>query len=314
MVSIFDTAIANYNSGNQIIMDAINSHIDKMFPNQHIIRLPVEDISKNARKYCNLSAFSFVGGTNILNGNINNYRQWDLTLHNILILKKCILIGCGWFQYENKSISKYTKWAYKRILHPNFIHSVRDEYTKNKLEKIGIKAINTGCPTLWDLNPALPGINGRMKSKNCVIALTDYNQNPERDLKLFEIINNNYTNVFLFPQGTGDINYIQNLGISDKIKVLRPRLTEFNQILSEGTDYIGTRLHAGIRAIQLEQRSTIIGIDNRALEMGRDFNLPVLHEESLDSLSSIVNNSFNITLNIPKNNISDWKKQFIYEL
>lgn len=310
MISVFDTAIANYNSGNQIIMDSVNMEIDDLFPNESIIKLPVEDISTNSRKYNAKSRFSIVGGTNLLNGDIRKYRQWDLNLHNIFRLKKCILMGCGWFQYEDKKPTRYTRWALNKILSKDFIHSVRDEYSKSKLDEIGIKSVNTGCVTLWRINPALPEINNKNKTQNCVLVFTDYNQNKKRDFTLFEIAKANYSNIYFFPQGTGDIAYLKRLGISESLKILRPRLYEYNKILSEGTDYIGTRLHAGIRALQLNQRSFIIGIDNRALEMAKDFNLPVINQREIQKLDNLIGQPYDVTLNLPLNEINNWKSQF----
>ena len=50
---------------------------------------------------------------------------------------------------------------------------------------------------------------------------------------------------------------------------MSPTLEAFDNLLESeiDLDYIGTRLHAGIRAIQKKRRSIIIGVDNRALEM-----------------------------------------------
>lgn len=310
MISVFDTSIAAYNSGNQIIMDSILQEIDDLFAEDTIIRLPIEDIGTNARKYNTKSRLTFIGGTNILNGNIRKYRQWDLNLHNIFILKRCLLMGCGWFQYEHEKPTKYTRWALTKILTDNYIHSVRDNYTKLKLEEIGIQSINTGCVTLWRLDPNLPDIKGKDKSKNCVLVFTDYNQDKMRDLKLFEIVKSNYTKVYFYPQGSGDINYVKKLGIYDSLEILRPRLYEFNNILNQGTDYIGTRLHAGIRALQLKQRSLIVGIDNRALEMAKDFNLPVINQNEIQKLDNLIGTHYNVTLNLPLTEINNWKSQF----
>ena len=151
VISIFDTSIAAYNTGNQIIMDAVNLEIRDIFKEHFLVQLPVEDIKTNVRRYNSLSYISFLGGTNILNSDIRNYRQWDLSFHNILVLKNIVLMGCGWFQYENIKITCYTKWAFNRVLSHQYVHSVRDTYTKEKLSSIDISSINTGCPTLWRL-------------------------------------------------------------------------------------------------------------------------------------------------------------------
>lgn len=310
MISVFDTSIAAYNLGNQIIMDAVINQLDSLYANEPIIRLPVEDISTNARRYNNNSLYTFVGGTNILNGDIRHYRQWDLNFHNALMLKNCVLMGCGWFQYEQEKPTKYTQWILSRILSKDIFHSVRDEYTKLKLDSIGIKSINTGCPTLWNLDPNLSKINGKHKSESCIIAFTDYNQDKDRDLKLFEIVKSNYSNIYLFVQGTGDLQYIRTLGLEKEVKPIKPRLKDYDAFLNAGFDFIGTRLHAGIRALQKGQRSIIIGIDNRALEMSKDFWLPVVKANQLYELDEMINNEYNIHLNLPLEDIARWKSQF----
>lgn len=70
VISVFDTSIAAYNIGNHIIMDAVKSEVMELFPDSFVLSLPVEDIKTNARRYNAISEISFVGGTNILNGDI----------------------------------------------------------------------------------------------------------------------------------------------------------------------------------------------------------------------------------------------------
>jgi polysaccharide pyruvyl transferase WcaK-like protein len=86
-----------------------------------------------------------------------------------------------------------------------------------------------------------------------------------------------------------------------------------NQILKSdfNIDYIGTRLHAGICAIQNFRRSIIIGIDNRAIEMGNDFNLNVIEPENVNILDEIIKSDLITDISIPKDNIDIWKKQFM---
>ena len=290
VISVFDTSIASYNIGNQIIMDAVREELTELFPESFIIPLPIEDIKANVRRYNDMSGITFVGGTNVLNTNIRKYRQWDLSLHNIIRLSNIVLIGCGWWQYETQPITKYTQWAFNRIFSKNYIHSVRDEYTRCKLASIGIDSINTSCPTLWRITDKVVNQIPKEKKKAVLITLTDYNQNKERDTKLLDICLRNYETVYLFPQGTGDISYITELGYLNRLQIISPRLSKYNEMLETGNvDYIGTRLHAGIRALQKSTRSFIIAIDNRAKEMSRDFGLPVLDEKELDKLETLIN-------------------------
>ena len=312
-ISVFDTNIMAYNIGNEIIMDSVVGQLNEIFSNDFIIRLPIEDIGRTARKYNALSSYTFVGGTNALNGNLRKYRQWDLHLHNILILTDIVLMGCGWFQYEAFAPTKYTRWALSKILHKGIVHSVRDSYTLKKCQELqltGCRFINTGCPTLWRLTPEhISGIP-HGKSDSVVFTLTDYNRDSDRDRRLIEQIISNYTSVYFFPQGTGDISYLANLGFSTGINIIAPRLRAFDALLDNGADYIGTRLHAGIRALQRQARSFIIGIDNRAIEMHNDFNIPVMPAKDIQQVDIWLNSDYSLDLAIPWEHINQWKKQF----
>lgn len=311
--SVFDTSVLSYNIGNEIIMDAVMYYLHYLFPNDFIIKIPIEDIGKRTRMYNQISRYSFVGGTNALNGNIRKYRQWDLSLHNLLLLKNVILMGCGWVRYENRLPSKYTKWGLDRILSKNIMHSVRDDYTLKKCLELnlkGVKFINTGCPTLWSLTPDHLKKIPNKKSDSAVFTITDYNPNPQRDYSLLSQLQKCYSKIYFFPQGVNDIAYLSGIQPLDGIEIIKPRLTEFDKVIKNGADYIGTRLHAGIRALQLGRRSIIIGIDNRALEMGKNFSLPVINQVNIDTLSELINDNYSLKINLPWENINMWLTQF----
>lgn len=312
-ISVLDSSIAAYNIGNRIIMDAVNEHLTEMFPHDFVIPLPMEDIKRNARRYSELSKITFVGGTNLLNRDIRRYRQWDLDLHNILALKRLVLFGVGWWKYEEQPVTRYTQWALKRILSNKYIHSVRDSYTQKRLSEIGIQSINTGCPTLWSITPShVDMLRAKQKSKNVIITITDYDKQPARDKKLIDMCGKCYDNVYLFIQGTGDCDYLRLIPSAANLKFISPQIPKYNELLELGQcDYIGTRLHAGIRALQKGVRSYIIAIDNRSKEMGRDFGLPILEECDLDRLDSIINARYELELRIPYDDINRWKSQFM---
>ena len=67
----------------------------------------------------------------------------------------------------------------KILLSKTYLHSVRDEYTKDMLERIGIKnVINTGCPTMWSLTEEHCKQIPIKKSNSVVFTITDYNKKP----------------------------------------------------------------------------------------------------------------------------------------
>ena len=112
-------------------------------------------------------------------------------------------------------------------------------------------------------------------------------------------------------QGTGDYEYVQSLKCGNNIVFLSPRLDAYNEILDKGNiEYLGTRLHAGIRALQKGIRSFIIAIDNRSREMHKDFGIPIIDTEQINDLADIINKPYHIDLNIPYEDIERWKSQF----
>ncbi|WP_139903731.1 polysaccharide pyruvyl transferase family protein [Clostridium thermarum] len=310
VISIIDTSVCEYNLGNQIIMESVYRELNELFHEDFFYNIPYQIIKGKSLKVLKSSNFKFFGGTNSLSSFMNKYKQWDVNLYNYRYVSGLILIGLGWWQYQEDP-NLYTKFLLKKTLSSEFYHSVRDSYTEKKLSNLGIKVINTGCPTLWAIDDnTLKKIN-KIKSKNLVLTLTDYNKKPLLDKQLVECCIKNYDTVYLWPQGVGDYSYIKDLGFEGKLSVLAPKLHDFDKILEDGDiDYIGTRLHAGIRAIQKSRKAIIIGIDNRAKEMGQDFGLPIISRDDVRELEKRIHSDYLLNLKIPFENITKWKKQF----
>ncbi len=312
IISVFDTSIGSYNLGNDIIMDSVYTELNQLFPNSQYYKLAPMDIGTYTRGCIAKSDLVFFGGTNSLNANMLNYKQWVLKLRNTFGVRNVILIGLGWWQYESAPISSYTKYLLRKALSKDYLHSVRDNYTQEKLRSIGIKSINTGCPTLWRITDnTIKGISA--ERQQCVVfTLTDYNQNEIRDSLLIKTCLDHYDEVICFPQGIGDINYVERLGYKNNVTFLRPRVADFRRKLdSGGIDYIGTRLHAGILALQYSCHAIIIGIDNRAMEMRKDFGLPVIGSDEIGSLNNSIQNRIPVDVKVPLSEIEEWKKQFV---
>ena len=121
-----------------------------------------------------------------------------------------------------------------------------------------------------------------------------------------------YEEVYFWPQGFGDLDYFNSLALSTKqINVLKSGVKSLDNILSQGgVDYVGTRLHAGIRALQHAIRTLIIGVDNRAAEMSKDIGLPVLSRSGISDLQSYMNNDWVIDVKIKTDEIERWREQF----
>ena len=95
------------------------------------------------------------------------------------------------------------------------------------------------------------------------------------------------------------------------IKIISPSLRKYDEVLEKyEIDYIGTRLHGGIRALQKQRRTVIIGVDNRAEEKKKDFNLPVISRNNIEKLDNIINSNIVTDININLENIEKFKNQF----
>jgi polysaccharide pyruvyl transferase WcaK-like protein len=315
-ILLFNPAISSLNLGDEIISYSSKSIIYEIFKSDtfYVEFSTHTPISNNYLNYFKDANFRFILGTNLLQGVMNgSFRQWDITKNNTKYLQPVILLGVGWWQYKN-DINNYTKSLWKSLLSKDFLHSVRDEYTKQKLNSIGIyNVLNTGCPTMWKLTKEHCNKIPITKSNNVIFTLTDYNQDTINDRKLIEKCLNNYKKIYFWPQGYNDINYLHKLDINEGlINVLEPNLKAYDNLLKSSNDieYVGTRLHAGIRALQLNKRSIIIGIDNRSLEKKKDFNLVVLKREEIEKLDQMINENWKTDIRLNEKDIKIWSSQF----
>ena len=312
-LTIFDTAVCTENLGDFIIMDAVRDHIDEMFPDAMVLHTAThEKISRPTYSMVKQSELSFVGGTNLISSNMNRYNQWKINLVDGLFLKNITLMGVGWWQYQ-KDANFYTRQLLKSVLSHDLLHSVRDSYAETMLKKAGFNnVINTSCATMWRLNEAHCLTIPTTKAEKVVATLTDYNKDAKNDLALIELLNRCYDQVFIWPQGSGDMAYIKSLGLEKFATILPPKLEAYNKLLGdeESIDFVGTRLHAGVRAMQKKRRTIILGIDNRAFEKAKDFNITVCPRDDLQKIESLINSNFSTQINLPTENINRWKAQF----
>jgi len=313
-IMIFDTSVVSDNIGDFIIMDSVNKELKKLFTkDMFFYSFTHEKISKATYKLNNISDYSFIGGTNLLSSNMDRYNQWKINVIDSFFIKDIILMGVGWWQYQTKP-NFYTKYLLNKILHKNMIHSVRDSYTESMLKSIGItNVINTGCPTMWELTLEHCRNIPCEKAENVVFTLTDYNKDFLNDQKLINILLRNYKKVYFWPQGSRDLEYLYTLNNFEKITILGGNLSSYDKLLDDfniSLDYIGTRLHAGIRALQKSRRTIILAIDNRATEKSKDFNLKVLPRNQIEKLERLLRSKFITEIYINEENINKWKSQF----
>lgn len=320
VITVYDTATGSLNIGDTIIMEAAMEELEKIFSKEHLVLYPTHyALAKSTLKKSWDNDLGFVCGTNLL----RNYwrwrarkNQWSLGFFDAFKMQPAILFGVGWNVYGDKTEWK-AKIFYQKALRKDILHSVRDSYTESKLKDCGVmNIVNTGCPTLWGLTDKKMSNVPKEKADSVVFTLTDYRKDSNQDRALINTLILNYSEVYFWPQGSEDLIYFQDLlqkdvPNGDRVKLVPSNLRAFNEVLSvNDIDYVGTRLHAGVRALQLTKRSIIIGVDNRAIEMKEDVNLPVVNRASIAELSELINGSWKPSLNIPWNEIEKWKAQF----
>lgn len=311
----FDPSKDTDNLGDEIIMHYCNSVINELFEDHEYIDIPTHrEPSSDDEMMLQQAKYRFVCGTNLLTSHIEEWWNWRLPdgLRRKLKYRNVILLGVGWKNYE-KECSDYSRMIYRCILNPSILHSVRDSYTEKKLKAAGIKnVINTGCPTMWRLTPEFCTSIPHSKAKNVITTVTDYRQDAEHDNQMLDILSQNYETVYLWIQGRSDEEYLQSLRLPTNLQTIPASLDAYEGYLTKGNvDYVGTRLHAGIFALNHHVRSIIIAVDNRATEMARDTNLMVVQRKDIArELEKWIVSSWETKIKIKQDNINLFKEQF----
>ncbi len=316
-----DTSIGSFNKGDEIIMECFSKELEKLFAKDFVYNLPTHvssfhwyQVLRNSlayRTYANCD-LKFVGGSNLLvKDMLTHYPQWNLNLFNYQGFKDCILCGVGAGAGDKTNL--YTKFLYKKMLNHNYFHSVRDERSKVFVESLGLKAINTGCVTMWMLTPEHCSSIPTKKSSNVVFTLTASSIEDEKDQYLIDVLNKNYKSIYFWVQGNKDYEYIKKFKNTDNIKIINPTKDAYEAVLEMGNiDYVGTRLHAGIYAMRHSVRSIIIAIDERARGINEANNMICIDKENITELDGLINSEFYTKIKMPFDRISQWKSQFMY--
>jgi polysaccharide pyruvyl transferase WcaK-like protein len=313
-LSVLDTSVTSYNIGNDIIMDAIWTVLEEMYPDSFCYKLPWEGtFSRTALKCMQSSDLIFFGGANVLTSRMLKYKQMGFRLIDLLKMNRLILFGVGWWQYQTQP-DLYTRVFLNALLEKNILHCVRDGYTLSMLSSIGVSnVLNTSCPTTWTLTKDHCDSISSSKSENVIFTVTDYNQHFDGDQSVLTMLSNHYKKIFFWAQGAGDLSYFKSFTFdSNKVHIIPPKLKDYDSLLqNEDCDYIGTRLHAGIRALQKKKRATILAVDNRAIEISKDIMLNVVPRTDLKSIETFILSPYKTTLTIPLESIGSWKRQFL---
>ena len=309
---ILDTAMGSDNCGDLIIMEACMLQLRDKLDVSAMHHVPTHQFPSDfERMLLSNSRMKILCGTNILSGHMGSYGLWKLG-PDVAPYRNTLLLGVG-FDSAVLDFDDYTKRLFQTILSKEGIHSVRDSFSEKMLRDMGIQnVLNTGCPTMWRLTPEHCATIPTQKAKNVVCTLTDYCRDEENDRAMLDILLVSYQTVYFWLQGRDDLEYIRSLGYENKVMLVQPDLQSFDAVLEQpDLDYVGTRLHAGIRALNKGRRSLIVSIDNRAECIHADTGLPIIHRKDISKkLKQRIMEEVHSKITIPKSNISQWMEQF----
>jgi len=311
IVAILDPSVGTENVGDEIIYDSVRQEVDALFDEPFVIRISSHEFMLwESRKVLKKASHVFLGGSNLLESRMEWNIQWKLSPFDVLKRLNAICLGCGWKHYS-RDPSPYTKLLYSRALSDRYFHSVRDDLTRAQLGKVGLgKVLNTSCVTMWNLSPEHCAGIPRGKAETVITTVTEYHADVENDRFMMAALFANYEKVWLFVQQPEDLKYAQSIAPGEFAGIVFS-LKRYDELLSSECDYVGTRLHGGIRALQKGRRTLIIGIDNRAIEIARDTNLPtIVRTELRDKLVPMIQGPFSNDLKLPVDAIARWRGQF----
>ena len=312
-VTVLDTSAASNNLGDTVIMEAVNAELAPVFPGAAMFAVTShERMGAHSRKLIRQSQWTIAGGTSLLSSRMWFRCSWRVQPIDALAGLNIVCMGVGWYQYQHAP-DPYSRWMLRSLLHPTAIHSVRDSYTLAKFQSLGLKNVmNTACPTMWQLTPDHCARLPRTKGRSVLTTINSYPKlfDREADARMFAILRQHYDFVYCWIQTSSDYEYARSL--DPDLLFVDPSLAALDAILNSDLelDYVGNRLHAGIRALQKGRRSIIVEIDNRAREMGGDFGLPTVGRTEFDRLESMIEQPFEIAVNLPVREIEAWKAQF----
>ncbi len=321
-IVLFDPGIRSLNKGDEVISNSAFRELEKagILKDAFILKAashaPVVTWYQNGNKNPHTkiydgATYKFICGSNLMWKNMMKpLTSLNINPFNCRPYRNSILMGVGVGQAKSKT-NIYTKNLYKKILSKDYIHSARDGAAVEFIESLGYKAIDTGCPTMWGFTPEFCADIPHDKAENVVFTLTDYGKDKQQDQKFIDILNENYKKVSFWIQGISDWDYFRSFAHIDNISVIPPSLEAYSKVLSRpDTEYVGTRLHAGMFAMQHKKRTIILAIDNRVRDMNAAYDLHVVERDNIEELSDLINSSFETDVKLKQQNIDKWLSQF----
>ncbi len=322
-IMLLDPSIGSGNVGDEIIAECVRKELAPILRNCFVFTLPtqvssfhwyqVARQSSAIKRYSNCK-WKFVGGSNLMVKNlVTHYPQWNVNIFNYKPFKGAILVGVG--AGGGNKTNSYTKYLYRRMLSSEYFHSVRDERSKIYVESLGLKAINTGCVTMWSLTPEHCSLIPAKKSGEVVFTLTapsDGMPKDDRDQIIIDVLKANYDKVYYWPQSWMDYDYIHRFSGIEGIEIIEQSREAYDNFLTtHDADYVGTRLPGGVYAMRHKRRAIIIAIDERARGINEGNHLNCVDKENLDALEPMIQSEFKTEIKMDFDAIARWKNQFM---
>ena len=257
-VALLAPWVATRNIGDQVIGDAVVAELRERTV------LPVLELPTHVRPERGLLRLSLkmdriiVGGSNILSSRMQWNGNFPLTPDLLLAYRhKVTLMGVGWDRYSESPGRLSVKYL-RALLDPKAIHSTRDQYTADRLNRMGYEAVNTGCPTTWKLDATK--IRRRPNLSRAIITVSDYAPNVRRDQAWISRVESYFPDLCFQPMSALDNWYLlRGVGCSGD-QIMTARLRSYDAVLAKGDAVVvGTRLHGGIRALQMGGLSHFCG-------------------------------------------------------
>ncbi|MCI8326331.1 MAG: polysaccharide pyruvyl transferase family protein [Lachnospiraceae bacterium] len=321
-IILFDTAIATQNKGDEIIMESVKREMRPIcegnfvhhFPT-HTVAFPVgHQMTSSKAKLCKVANYKFICGTNLFWTNmIHPNPLLNVNLFNCKPLRDSVLLGVGYDEEQCKGrFGAYSKSVWKKVLSKKYVHSVRDDQMVEYLAELGIKGINTGCPTLWKLTPEHCEQIPVKKADKVVFTLSSTGGvYKENDQALIKMLLDNYEEVYFYSQTYGGYVAFKSYEHADKIKVLEPDLEQYKLFLqNNNVDYVGTRLHGGVYAMQQKCRAIILSVDNRAKEFDK-YHINCMDQFDIQGIKEKINSDFATNVTIDYDVVHKWMNQFL---
>ncbi len=309
-ITLLDTATASTNLGDQIIMEAVRREIDVLCADAYQYSIVSHEwMGRRSRSLLARADLAIVGGSNLLTSRMWFNPLWKVSPLQAFRRGETVLMGVGWYQDQSPA-DFYSRWMLRRILSRKLLHSVRDSQAERMLTAAGVpNVLNTGCPTVWTLSPEHCAALPRRKAASVVTTLNTYIRHPEADRLLLRTLKQHYARVFFWTQTWEDHGYARQL--DPDMVFIEPSLASFDRLLRDepDLDYVGNRLHAGIRALQKGHRAVIVEIDNRARAMSSDLGLPTVARTDADRLTWLITEPFETRFTLPTDRIERWRAQ-----